>query len=305
MRSLARWLAEHWFSAGMTQADVAGADRAAELAKCDLVTEMVREFTELQGIVGGLYAQGARRTGRNCLGRLRSVQACWVWTIRCRGILPDARWRSRTSSIRSWRALRWERFPQVQVILSLCGAPRWELSRSYLNVNFRFRFRRPFRRRRKVLKEQQPHIEASDAVQKQVLEFLLERARYILKERRGFAYDEINAAFAAGSDDLVDAVGAGSVQCRPSATRRTFAPLAASFKRIRNILEKSAGKGDRVQGGGEPGTASGSRRNCSLQTVAQRVGRKRRDRRRKRNIERRLRKFRSCARRWTSSSTRF
>ena len=28
-----------------------------ELAKCDLVTGMVREFTELQGIVGGLYAR--------------------------------------------------------------------------------------------------------------------------------------------------------------------------------------------------------------------------------------------------------
>src|SRR5258708_4234288 len=36
---------------------VADADRAAELAKCDLATEMVREFTELQGIVGGLYAR--------------------------------------------------------------------------------------------------------------------------------------------------------------------------------------------------------------------------------------------------------
>src|SRR5579864_8252435 len=41
----------------MTQAHVAEADRAAELAKCDLATEMVREFTELQGIVGGLYAR--------------------------------------------------------------------------------------------------------------------------------------------------------------------------------------------------------------------------------------------------------
>ena len=57
MRALARWLAEQWFSSGVTQADVAGSDRAAELAKCDLVTEMVREFTELQGIVGGLYAR--------------------------------------------------------------------------------------------------------------------------------------------------------------------------------------------------------------------------------------------------------
>ena len=31
-------------------------DRAALLSKTDLTTEMVKEFTELQGIVGGLYA---------------------------------------------------------------------------------------------------------------------------------------------------------------------------------------------------------------------------------------------------------
>lgn len=31
--------------------------RAAELCKCDLVTEMVKEFTELQGKVGGIYAR--------------------------------------------------------------------------------------------------------------------------------------------------------------------------------------------------------------------------------------------------------
>ena len=57
VRAIARWLAEQWFSRGMVQAHVADADRAAELSKCDLATEMVREFTELQGIVGGLYAR--------------------------------------------------------------------------------------------------------------------------------------------------------------------------------------------------------------------------------------------------------
>src|SRR5260370_30490303 len=31
------------------------AQRAALLCKCDLTTEMVKEFTDLQGIVGGLY----------------------------------------------------------------------------------------------------------------------------------------------------------------------------------------------------------------------------------------------------------
>ena len=35
----------------------ANAQRAALLCKCDLTTEMVKEFTDLQGVVGGLYAK--------------------------------------------------------------------------------------------------------------------------------------------------------------------------------------------------------------------------------------------------------
>lgn len=42
--------------AGTIGGDVAKARRAAELAKCDLMTEMVFEFPELQGIMGRYYA---------------------------------------------------------------------------------------------------------------------------------------------------------------------------------------------------------------------------------------------------------
>ncbi|PMR71138.1 glycine--tRNA ligase subunit beta [Halomonas heilongjiangensis] len=44
------------FIAGRIDGDVPQARRAAELAKCDLVTEMVLEFPELQGIMGRYYA---------------------------------------------------------------------------------------------------------------------------------------------------------------------------------------------------------------------------------------------------------
>jgi len=47
---LAGWLARQ------LDADVACAERAAELAKCDLLTGMVGEFPELQGTMGGYYA---------------------------------------------------------------------------------------------------------------------------------------------------------------------------------------------------------------------------------------------------------
>lgn len=44
------------FIAGTTHGDADGADRAARLAKCDLMTQMVQEFPELQGIMGRYYA---------------------------------------------------------------------------------------------------------------------------------------------------------------------------------------------------------------------------------------------------------
>ena len=56
VRAIARWVAE------AVGADVGLADRAAELAKADLLTDMVGEFPELQGIMGGYYA---RHDGEN------------------------------------------------------------------------------------------------------------------------------------------------------------------------------------------------------------------------------------------------
>jgi glycyl-tRNA synthetase beta chain len=51
LRTLARWAAER------IGADPALADRAAWLAKADLLTDMVGEFPELQGVMGGYYAR--------------------------------------------------------------------------------------------------------------------------------------------------------------------------------------------------------------------------------------------------------
>jgi glycyl-tRNA synthetase beta chain len=246
MRSLARWLSEQWFSGGIAQADVAGSDRAAELAKCDLVTGMVGEFSELQGIVGGLYARAQGEPEeiasavydqykplglddplpRNLTGcavaladKLDSLVACFAV-----GAIP-------TGSSDPF-ALRRAALGIVKIILE---------------KNLPLSLSAAISAAAKSLREHPPKIEASAAVEKQVLDFLLERARYILRERRGYAYDEINAAFAAGADDLGDAVERVAA-VKAIRDTKNFAPLAASFKRIRNILEKSAGKGDKGQG---------------------------------------------------------
>jgi glycyl-tRNA synthetase beta chain len=245
MRALARWLAEQWFSGGVSQADVAGSDRAAELAKCDLVTGMVGEFPELQGIVGGLYARAQgepeeiawavydhyKPAGlddplpRNLTGcavaladKLDSLVACFAV-----GAVP-------TGSSDPF-ALRRAALGIVKIILE----KKLPLSISAA-----------ISAAAKALREQTPKIEASEAVQKQVLDFLLDRARHILRERRSFAADEVNAAFAAGADDLVDAADRVAA-VKAIRDTKNFVPLAASFKRIRNILAKSAAGADKSQ----------------------------------------------------------
>jgi glycyl-tRNA synthetase beta chain len=249
MRAIARWLAEQWFNLGLAQAHVAEADRATELAKCDLATEMVREFTELQGVVGGLYARAQgepeevadaiydhyRPVGlddpvpRNLTGcavaiadKLDSVVGCFAV-----GVVP--------SGSSDPFALRRAALGIVKIVLE----KKLPLSLS-LAVGQAL----------KILLTHAPKKSVTSEQEAQILDFLRDRARYVFREKDGFEYDEVNAVFRAGADDLVDA------RKRLEALRvirksKNFEPLTVSFKRIRKILEK-AGKqaeGVHVQSG--------------------------------------------------------
>ena len=58
VRAIAKAIGERLSDSGMGGSTLAqSADRAAELSKSDLLTEMVGEFPELQGIMGGYYAR--------------------------------------------------------------------------------------------------------------------------------------------------------------------------------------------------------------------------------------------------------
>jgi glycyl-tRNA synthetase beta chain len=247
VRSIARWLAEQWFNLGMLQAHVAEADRAAELAKCDLATEMVREFTELQGVVGGLYARAQgepvevadavydhyRPVGlddpipRNLTGcavaladKLDSVVGCFAV-----GVVP-------TGSSDPY-ALRRAALGIVKIILD----KKLPLSIS-LSIGAAA----------KALVTLKPKRGVSPTQEAQILEFILDRAKFVFREREGFGYDEVSAVFRAGADDLVGAQKR-LVALKAIRKSKNFEPLAVSFKRIRRILEKAnvpAGAGHQV-----------------------------------------------------------
>ena len=237
VRAIASGLEEAWYNLGIQQAHVADADRAAELAKCDLATEMVREFPELQGVVGGLYAKAQgesdeiadavydhyRPVGlddpipRNLTGcavaladKLDSIVGCFSV-----GVVP-------TGSSDPY-ALRRAALGIVKIILE---------KKLYVSLSLFIGATS------KALLSHPPRKTVTEQHEKQVLEFLLERARFVLREKSGYAYDEVNAVLRAGSDDLVD------VEKRLKALKairksKNFEPLAVSFKRIRRILEKA------------------------------------------------------------------
>jgi glycyl-tRNA synthetase beta chain len=237
MRHLSRWFAEQWFAQGIPQASVASADRAAELSKCDLVTGMVGEFPELQGIVGGLYAESQgepedvfravydhyRPAGLDekipsnltgCAVALADKMDALIGCIAA-GLLP-------TGSSDPF-GLRRAALGVVKIILE-----------RKLPVSLSSAISAGVR----ALGSTPPKIHVKPEVEKQILEFIVDRARFVMRERLGFAYDEVNAVLAAGSDDLVDAVKRIEAV---KAIRRTknFEPLAVSFKRIRKIIEKA------------------------------------------------------------------
>jgi glycyl-tRNA synthetase beta chain len=72
----------------------------------------------------------------------------------------------------------------------------------------------------------------------ELIAFFEDRVRFYFRDHRGFKYDEVAAAMAAGRSNLVD-LEARLVRIQNLRPTPDFEPLAASFKRIRNILEQA------------------------------------------------------------------
>jgi glycyl-tRNA synthetase beta chain len=237
MRQLARWFAEQWFAAGIQQAGMANADRAAELSKCDLATEMVHEFPELQGIVGGLYAEAQ--------GEPEDVFRAVYDHYRPAGLDEEI-----PGNLTGCAVALADKLDALAGCISAGLLPTgssdpFGLRRAALGVvkivlerKLPVSLSAAISAAAKSLASHPPKIHVNAGTEKQILDFIVERARFVLRERLGFSYDEVNAALAAGSDDLVDAVKRLEAL---KAIRKTknFEPLAVSFKRIRKILEKA------------------------------------------------------------------
>ena len=199
----------------------ADAQRAALLAKCDLTTEMVKEFTDLQGIVGGLYARAQ--------GEAEAV---------AKAIYEHYKPLSMEDSIPATADGR---------ILAL--ADKLDTLRECFKIGMApTGSRDPFALRRasqgvvKILVEGKLDFSLDALVQGELRSFMQERVEHYFREVRGFKYDEVNAVLAAGCGTLAD-VEARLIALAAVRPTENFEPLAASFKRIRNILTQAGVEG--------------------------------------------------------------
>lgn len=192
------------------------AQRAALLAKCDLTTDMVKEFTDLQGIVGGLYAKAQGESDE-------VAQAIYD----------------------HYKPLSMENeIPATETGRLLSLADKWDTLTSCFAVGMAptgskdpFALRRAAQGVVLIVVEGKLKFDfpgADDALR----EFMRDRIEYYFRDVRGFAYDEVRACMAAGWNNLPDLEQRLK---RVQAIRPTpdFERIAASFKRIKNILKQA------------------------------------------------------------------
>jgi glycyl-tRNA synthetase beta chain len=187
------------------------AQRAALLAKCDLTTDMVKEFTDLQGIVGGLYVKAQ--------GETEEVS---------RAIYDHYKPLSMEDAV-----------PSTLNGLLLSLADKWDTLTECFKVGMApTGSRDPFGLRRaaqgvvRIVVE--GHVKFDFPGMSEALrDFMRDRIDYYFRDVRGFAYDEVRACMASGWNDLESRLK------RVQAMRPDIEPIAASFKRIKNILQQA------------------------------------------------------------------
>jgi glycyl-tRNA synthetase beta chain len=224
-----RELAENFVEYGVgAQAvvDRAALDEAAQLAKADLTTELVKEFTELQGMVGGLYAraQGATQLVSEAIydqyipagmddGVPRSIEGALLGVAdRADTIAGMFGLGLEPTGSKDPFALR-RAANGIVKILAETDIP--------LRIETIIRF-----------------ASKDEASAERLRGFFRERLEFYLREARGQAYDVVAAVLAAGSSDVRDAVARAEAV---SAARggEDFAAVSAAFKRMKNILAQA------------------------------------------------------------------
>ena len=212
--------------------DGAALIQAARLAKTDLTTELVKEFTELQGEVGGLYARAQ--------GHGEAV-ALAIYDQYKPASMEDPVPRTVEGALLALA-------DKVDTIVGMFG-----LGLEPTGSKDPFALRRAANGIVKILAEALPALPLTlgdvadaassiEAVRLRVEVFFAERLEFYLREAKGQSYDVVKAVLAAGANDVRDAVARAEAVTAMRGSE-DFAAVSAAFKRMKNILAQAQEKG--------------------------------------------------------------
>src|ERR1019366_1994924 len=221
VQHMASWLSETVKQSGMAIRPGV-VHKAALLAKTDLTTELVKEFTELQGIVGGLYARVQQLDeGMNPDVQLEISRAIYDH------YKPESMEDNTPATVEGAVLSIADKADSIAGMFALGLIPSGSED--------------PFALRRQANGIEKKFCNAAYA--ESVRGFFRERLEFYLKDAHEprYAYDVVNAVLAVDSDDVVDAAARAEAvsKVRGSAD---FESISIAFKRMKNILRQAAEK---------------------------------------------------------------
>ena len=228
--------------------------KAALLAKTDLTTELVKEFTELQGIIGGLYAKVQEldpilpRATADAIGdaiyhhyQPESMDDSIPPTLEG-AVLAIA---DKADTITGMFALGLQPTSSkdpfalrraANGIVKIIAEHKLPLALKKLFADARVEY---------AGTGAESRFDQRLDFRSAIASFMHERLEFYLRDVRGFAYDVVNAVLAASSDDVVDSIARAEAltQVRGS---EDFASISVAFKRTKNILRQARETGKHI-----------------------------------------------------------
>ena len=217
------------------------------MAKTDLTTELVKEFTELQGIVGGLYAQ-VQNLDEDVPKPTQELIAQAIYDQYKPESMEDSvpgtvegavlAIGDKADSIAGMFALGLQptgsKDPfalrrQANGIVKIIAEHKLPLPLSAITRYARETYQGSAAERK---------FPANLGYAESVSEFFRERLEFYLRDTLGFRYDVVNAVLSADSDDVVDVI-ARAEAVKSVLPMPEFQAIAAACKRMRNILRQA------------------------------------------------------------------
>src|ERR1700687_3770186 len=246
VQRMASWLAETVKQNGMAVRPGV-VHKAALLAKTDLTTELVKEFTELQGIVGGLYTR-VQQLDEDMKPEVQAEIAKAIYDH----YKPESMDDSAPATVEGAVLSIGDKADSIAGMFALGLIPSGSKDPFALRrqangiVKTIAEHKLPFRLS-ELMADARTRYQGSEAEKKfsnaayaeSMRNFLRERLEFYLKDARGYAYDVVSAVLAVDSDDVVDAAARAEAVSKVR-DLPDFESISGAFKRMKNILRQAA-----------------------------------------------------------------